>query len=418
MAVFRDPFKGLGPITADNALQIQLENLRDLKDVSTDFTAAVEKIILCRNVFLVAKESGFLEQIPYWPHFITILQWLNREADLGPYQAAPRFNEFNEIDATQSSTFLVNANNLEINSMSQPDYKMASTVLGAIAAQKRINTEPKLNNLIKNEESRLAVQRTEFEEAMGAKLTDSTTLLGKTTTDSVTSIQTVSEEKLSAIQQADALKEWQGYYDDLIGRKPTRQNSKVWLKRKASDKWLKVSLKFLTRPFLNGASSINSSLEYYTQRLVPKSEGYALMADQYKLWKNIWLITLVASEAILTYLFTSVWKWSYKTRLTEILAYKLIPALLFGAFYVTANKNYRIYSNLTDQVKHRSVVAKTIRGIVLDQNIGAGEDQKDYKAELVTAGAKAMFELKTTGHLTKKESSGALLDIFRDASGR
>jgi hypothetical protein len=230
------------------------------------------------------------------------------------------------------------------------------------------------------------------------------------------SIEEIREEadgKLASIQQADALKEWQGHYDDLLGRKISKTKPSIPLASLQGDRRIKRVLKSFLRHIVSPVIRLNHWLGGMLIRLWPQSEGYIAQADQFKLWRNIWLFLLFASEATLTYLFTSVWHLNYKTQLWQILAYKLSAALLFGVLYASANKNYRIYSNLTDQVKHRSVVAKTIRGIILDENIS--DSQKDYKAELVAVGARAMFELKNTGHLTKKESAGPVIDSIRES---
>ena len=75
----------------------------------------------------------------------------------------------------------------------------------------------------------------------------------------------------------------------------------------------------------------------------------------------------------------------------------LVPSL----GYAFANKNYRIYSNLLEQYRHRATVAQTLQGIL--RSISEGEDNKDIRMSLTAVAAVAMFELKNVGHLSKRD---------------
>lgn len=81
----------------------------------------------------------------------------------------------------------------------------------------------------------------------------------------------------------------------------------------------------------------------------------------------------------------------------------IVIVVIFG--YAFSNKNYRILSNLREQYKHRETVSVTLQGIIagIDENDG----NKDIRVKLVEIGAKAMFELKTIGHLTKRDSDSS-----------
>ena len=92
---------------------------------------------------------------------------------------------------------------------------------------------------------------------------------------------------------------------------------------------------------------------------------------------------------------------------------KFLPIVIITVFgYAFSNKNYRILSNLREQYRHRRTVAMTLQGIIVD--IDETGNNKDIRARLVDVGAKAMFELKTIGHLTKKDSeSGPMSEIVQ-----
>lgn len=84
-------------------------------------------------------------------------------------------------------------------------------------------------------------------------------------------------------------------------------------------------------------------------------------------------------------------------KLSAFLGFVLVPSLGYAA----ANKNYRIYSNLLEQYRHRATVARTLQGIL--RSVSEGEDNKDIRQSLAAVAAAAMFELKTVGHLTKHD---------------
>ncbi len=81
--------------------------------------------------------------------------------------------------------------------------------------------------------------------------------------------------------------------------------------------------------------------------------------------------------------------------------------------YSFANKNYRIYSNLLDQYKHRATVAQTLQGIL--RNVEESEQNKDIRVNIVSVAAVAMFEMKNMGHLTKKDGDSSVLDSLISA---
>jgi hypothetical protein len=62
---------------------------------------------------------------------------------------------YGDIDTDRANVFLQNTTSLEANCQTVQEYKIAATIIGAIAAQKRINTEPKLARLIETQEERL-----------------------------------------------------------------------------------------------------------------------------------------------------------------------------------------------------------------------------------------------------------------------
>lgn len=101
----------------------------------------------------------------------------------------------------------------------------------------------------------------------------------------------------------------------------------------------------------------------------------------------------------------------YKLIALEKLRY-LPLIILVSIGYAFNNKNFRILSNLREQYKHRKTVARTLQGII--RSIDETGKDIEIKPRLVEIGAKAMFELKTIGHLSKKDSeSSPTNEIFQ-----
>jgi len=85
---------------------------------------------------------------------------------------------------------------------------------------------------------------------------------------------------------------------------------------------------------------------------------------------------------------------------------KYLPLVLIPLFgYAFTNKNYRIFSNLREQYRHRKTVSVTLEGIIA--GIDEKEKNTDIRVKLVEIGAKAMFDLKTIGHLSKRDSESS-----------
>ncbi|HCM52336.1 TPA: hypothetical protein DIS56_04415 [Candidatus Saccharibacteria bacterium] len=226
-------------------------------------------------------------------------------------------------------------------------------------------------------------------------------------------IEQLTQSEINKITQAKGLEEWQSYYDRLIrttfDEKDTDKNNPK--STFASELLSKVSFPFniIFIPFVLILKILKKPIRYLSQNILEARENYYFQMKHYKLWKNIWLILFVLFGIADIVLSTFVFNWTLKDNLAEILALKIIAVVFFGTLYVTSNKNYRIYANLYDQTLFRSIVSKTVQGIILldETKIGSG-----YKNILLTVAAQSMFEMKPNGHLTKKEAASPVSDLL------
>lgn len=174
-----------------------------------------------------------------------------------------------------------------------------------------------------------------------------------------------------ALSQVAAFREWQTYFSTLAIDKP-------------QSGWFK-NLYLIEDPG-----------SYYSQM------------RHHKTWKNIWLTLFVTAQIVLP-LYIEPWLGlKIEKDLVTIISIKTATALLLGVLYAAANKNYRIYANLFDQTRFRAVVSETIQGVIIDD-----ERIKDsQKNVMLTVAAQTLFDMKPTGHLSKKESASPVSELI------
>lgn len=180
-------------------------------------------------------------------------------------------------------------------------------------------------------------------------------------------------ERMNEFVASVALHDWQEYYDVLLSQSSTAKRG---------------------------------------PRFIRKGDGRSYYYDMrhYDFWRSAWLVSFVVAFGI-SVLVCFLLGWDLHNHLVEVLSMKLIVAILFGSLYVSANKNYRIYANLYDQTRFRAVTTKVLQGIILDNRI-------QDKVALLTVAAQTLFEMKVSGHLTKKDSGTPTTDLLFSLIGK
>lgn len=399
---FRNPFSNKEITSIEEAINVDIAEFKKLPNATTQFIEGINRLNNIREVLIVTQESNIIGTIGEIANVLRAFQWLNLQDVTLPSTETPRITNHSDVNEENSNGLSASTQWLTDQLNNDQTYKLAVLLVGAIKAQKRIKTEPNLQEILNSQKSLLDTTGYNYLENFEDVKKKFTKELEDSVNNHLDSIRNEADQKLNDIKHAESLKDWQGYYDQLLETKqmvddkskpdvPTNPNQERF--RDLRDYW--------------------KLAKYYYNRKRSRRVGYLDQAKSYKLWKNIWLGLLVFSTITTTLYFKwDTKRWDYENELVQIIGIKFATALLFGSLYVTANKNYRIYSNLIDQIKHRAVVAKTIRSIVLDEKLG--EKEEKYKQELVAIAAKAMFELKTVGHLTKKDGSSPLVEIVRD----
>ncbi len=101
----------------------------------------------------------------------------------------------------------------------------------------------------------------------------------------------------------------------------------------------------------------------------------------------------------------------------DSLALKLILALPIAISllrYQHYSRLVKVYSNLEEQYRHRSLVARTIQGLLKSIETQSVEFDAALLQQLRQEAAKAIFTQKPIGHLGGREGGGILSDSLRD----
>ncbi len=121
---------------------------------------------------------------------------------------------------------------------------------------------------------------------------------------------------------------------------------------------------------------------------------------KWELQRSFWL-------ACLTVLFLAYILWiilfvpAASRDFQEVVVEKLIflpLVLILSISFAFASRNYRIYANMLADYRHRQIVARILQNVILGNVFG---EKDELKMELLREGAKAMFTLRTAGHLGK-----------------
>jgi hypothetical protein len=431
----QNPFANYPNVNEENFLKVRIERVKN-EELPAAFNNAIDVLLQAKRVFEVVNKIGRLPEVGSRSYYLQTVQWLNGEIPLSLFIPVPQINnDRSNIDDSIAMQFEQHVNNLVANIRNDPIYsqvEMMTAVAKVNSTQKIQNREEELlgdfeskaqqvsglfdSNLKSSQES-----VTTAVESRGAQLRDQ---LDSTLTDSRRQLDQQLQTAISQFQQAQSLDDWGTVYEmataeyeeklygrrwagGTLGRNITALGEKIKRSRNRKDRLLYRIRKFVGLCVQNTMSLISISwsktVSYRTQR-------------------NIWfslLVTFVVAFTLSSFAsatgHTSVFgiplppigngtdtNWYLK------FALYLPPVILLGIAYSFAVKNYRIYSNMVDQYRHRRTVAKTSQGIILST------DNAEVRGQMTAAAALAMFEHRNTGHLTKKEAESMnALDIFK-----
>lgn len=357
-----------------------------------------------------------------------ILQWLKGQIAVTSWANLPQITGYDQIDEEMSTNFGQFVNTLNSNVTSQALYQQIQIMRGLvetgfiqdIAQKYEAPFEEKLNRHILD-------GRTVVTESLDLKKSETETSLTTLYNQQLEAIRLKGVEAISSFEEARALASWSNFYADRVNEYQLMLFGKVWPQNATSSKlvtyrkhWRNTGWKTRIRSVPKAISSLASCTRKAISILFSKTTSFSGKRFFWFSLLGMGVLLFIVVNFISLYGFETVFGIDVSklrathsdtqifAKISTYLALFLVPTI----GYSFANKNYRIYSNLLEQYRHREIVAKTIQGILARPR--GDEHDEAVRKELANVAASALFEQKTVGHLSKNEAnSTSLFEVFR-----
>lgn len=432
-----DPFKNITNIHEGNFLDIRIEALQR-GNFPEAFKRGLDNLIQVKNILSIIAKAGRLNEIGGRIYFLQAVQWLHGETPITNYMSVPQISNLESIDESVAAQFEQYSSIMLQNIRNEPIYSQVEMMLAVAAITKSSRAAERETALLDNFEGSAA----SIVEAKRNELNTSTQQTLASLEQTRVSIDQHLDERQNQInlqmsgqlneainrfQQAQALEDWGKVYDAdileyeyrLFGRymaagTVTRNIRALWDKIQRSRQRKEPALNQLPKL----ASLIFKNIATLTQ--IIKSRWTSYSAKRTITFALLVTLVLVVTALSCATSFNITHIGSMKLPdmgnpnsaawHLRLLIY-LPPVILLGLAYSFAVKNYRIYSNMLDQYRHRRAVARTSQGVILSLR---PEEDKDVRIQMTSAAALALFEMRNTGHLTKKEAESlSLIDLLK-----
>lgn len=407
-----DELNKISPITNTNYLEINPRLLPKKSNLSIDGITTIH------DTLILAQKTNRLQEIPtnIQDHFVNALRWMKGEVALTQLVSVRQVNggimNANNTDINNFNSYLVNLAN---QFRQYSPYREHEPVILAIQPTLDSATEI-INQTAQSREEQLNNSATQRENEI------------------IQNINNTGDSNVGNIRMATKEYQFAGWgaeYEKMITDCQEKLNGKpllgIFIRNLRSRKMICESNKNQRAQYKDSQNKRIPTVKpiYQKYHIVRNILQFFLIVfskiKSYNFQRFLWFALLVAVIA-LSVLDKLFWHQLSKPAenldetlkasqtLTQYLVY--LPFItVFGIGYSFAIKNYRIYNNMLDQYKHRKTVAETARGILGSSDDKLGSEQKNIMA---ATAAQALFEHKTTGHLSKKEAeSGSFLDIVR-----
>lgn len=438
MASFHDPFYRVKTVDDSNYLRINIKNFLYLPDRPQIFYETIRELIKIKDILLAADKTSSLQQIGGRTFYGMALRWLKGDEPINTGVAVSQissYEDINEAIASSFNSFVIWFRDNHLNTYAEYNQIRASLGISkSLIYQELEDDVSKLKiefdkDLLKSQEdlsTSVNTQKSAIKEEI-AQLQS-------------VNLQQLRDEKITAlseIKQAKALADWYKYYRKQVNLYEIRLRGKRWrpINIGRSFNQLKGAVisfekdlsdqqkKRFTHIIAKSSRLLFEILKIFLQiifRATKECKEYlTLKVRSYQFQRGAWfsLLTLIlliqGSISILVLSKGSIEIASLQPHMKSITSFFTSEYVVakVGAFigfvlmpslgYAFANKNYRIYSNLMEQYRHRATVAKTLQGILLE--IGDKDNMAEVRQSLTAVAAVAMFEHKSIGHLSKHD---------------
>lgn len=442
---FIDPFRTNKTLTDTNLLKVNISQFLGLPDKPELFYEAIRDLIHMREGLRVAEQGGLGQQLePGRNAYRNELLWLKLEAPINEGVAVSQIMSHDDLNNESIAvSFHQQVQWAKQNYfLNNPTYQQIQTQLG-IAKVARLQ--------------KLDIQASELEQDFLASLQDSQNGLATAVeqqkqaiydeltsrfNEQINQITNSGTDAVDKIEQARALQTWNDYYEENVRLYETALSGMEWQKVHFTRRWHNLvsqirgrfqnlrnytpdpermkrawtgyifSRSAMLAPYLiRGALDLLWRIAEYLLRKLFSIKGRRLV------WFTVLGGVLIGQAVFFFFAITSphghgvfssnlnvlLQKDFTLAKISAFLGFILVPSL----GYASVNRNYRIYSNLLEQYRHRATVARTLQGVLLQ--FTENDDNKDVRQSLVSVAAAAMFELKAVGHLSKTDGSGTPL---------
>lgn len=431
-------------IDEKNFLNFDISKVSEINS-SPEFHTAIERLMDIREVLAVAQSIGKLQQIGYWPQYLEALRWIRGEIAIHNITPVQQIPDLKNIPQQILDQFGQYAQQLQVMLQNEMTYGLievalkVSPVLKAAPVSKQVEqagarAEKTIEETTANKKQELSNQTAEVESRLHATVSnlrqDFSSKISNERQHAVNEIDQKLNQATRSLKAAESLNDWGQRYDQDIQE----------LERKIYG----IDTKgVFVRNYSTVARKIRNVRLYGLRRInwlkMILRVGYLIGKNAISIIEQVWskLISIAGrrTAGFLTLgalaLSMVVFPILYQTNVLRVEMFAIgdlsdwlakiglwLPlVIILSISYSFTTKNYRIYSNMLDQYKHRRAVARTAQGIILGASVS--EEGKDLRAAMTAAAASALFEHKVTGHLSKKEvESFGLLDVIRSIGGK
>lgn len=449
--VFTNPFRRVKSLDNNGYLRVSVKNFRELNGAPTRFYESIDELVHIREALNVAYQASMLDSLAGGAQFYRMaIEWLalNKEITDGyRVTAIENYDGINDVIAEEFWQFIqwMKQNYLS----TQPFYQTIQAQLGVKKLDALGDFELKTDALHDDFKQSLQDAQTRLAENSDQRTSELTSSLSSMFSQQTQDISIAKQEAVGAIEQAQTLSIWHDAYQagiDLYTQKlygvewvPLEVLSRIKDNLKprligalalAKNNWFRVQQRWwykidwsrskkeaglgwyvMSRSARFVWIALSSVLRYVFSKTLfsirGQRIGWFLVLGLILVGQSILFLGLLLRGQIPDVPLGSLLSRVELTALTSnefvfakisiFLGLILVPSL----GYAFASRNFRIYSNLLEQYRHRATVAQTLQGIL--RSIDEGDMNKDIRVSLTTVAAVAMFEMKNVGHLTKRE---------------
>lgn len=445
---FVNPFNRVKNFDNNGYLRVNVKNFLELENRPQQFYDAIRELQTMREGLIVAQQGGLINQIESGFNFYKLaLDWLRLNTAINQGVAVSAITTYDDINESVAVSFYQYVEWLRNNYLAgQALYQNIQIRLGEAKLDKLRTLDLRAEEVTEEFRESLHESQTKLAESTDSRNRELSEQLDTRFNTQKEAINQARVDAVNEIKQAQSLTIWHEAYEENIriytkkleginwksldwrGRVANlrARKDKIIAYKKTYKVDIKNLLKFnfeesktelkligyvISRALKFFVIAIFRSSEYLFSKLFLSVRGQRLswfvLLGVILVGQSLVFLSLLLKGTVVDITLSGIVDGSVLKTLasSEFIFAKIsiyIGLILVPSIgYAFANRNYRIYSNLLEQYRHRATVAQTLQGIL--RYVDESENNKDIRMSLTTVAAVAMFEMKNVGHLTKRD---------------